>query len=145
MAATVTQIQRRQPMAAHRTSRLAEALLMIQIEAPRLGQDAVVHTPRRAYADLLSLLSQVLPHLQRHGVLLVQTPSDIDGAPALKTQFIHVASEESIEEVVPVVPDDSPNSRHAIELANCESLLSLLGLGESELRDRIRPPMAATA
>jgi hypothetical protein len=124
-----------------KSSRLVEALLKVQAEAPRL-QDAVNPHLANKYIALDSLMPTILPILQKHGILLVQSPSSIDGAPALKTQLVHVASGELIEDRIPLILDRNNSQGHesALTYARGYAIMSLFCLEEPEIRGRIETP-----
>jgi hypothetical protein len=120
-------------------SPLVEALLDIQAETPVLELDATNPRFGNRYISLDTLMPRVLPALHEHGILLLQSPSNIEGQPALRTQLIHVESNELIEDTMPLILDEanSQGQGSAITYARRCSLMSLLGLEEAEIRGRI--------
>jgi hypothetical protein len=117
-------------MATSMTPRLTEALLKVRADIPTIQKDAI-HLGNK-YVFLESLMPNVLPMLHNHGILLMQSPSSIDGAPALRTTLVHVASEESIEETTPLSVDGSAAEVSSTETryARRRAIMSLISLAE---------------
>jgi hypothetical protein len=126
---------------------LAEALLKVQAEAPVLDLDACAPASGSASVSLDTVMPQMLPLLHRQGILAVQSPSNIDGQPALRTELIHVASGELIEDTMPLILDkaDSRGQGSAITYARRYALMSVIGLEEREVRGRIQTSRHETA
>jgi hypothetical protein len=117
-------------MAATKTRSLAAALRSVREEVPELQKDSINPHHGKKHISLDSLLVQILPVLHRHDVLLMQSPSNIDGQPALTTALVHVPSEQSIDETMPLILDKNNPGGHgsAITYARRYAVLSLLGL-----------------
>jgi hypothetical protein len=129
------------PMRGMKPSALVAGLLEVQAEVPQL-QDAVNPHFSNKYISLDWLMPTILPSLQKHGLLLAQSPSNIDGQPAVRTELIHVASGELIEETMPLILDDNnmQGQGSAITYARRYAAISLLCLDEPEIRRRIQTP-----
>jgi ERF superfamily protein len=111
-------------------NQLALALLAVQAEAPKLQRDAINPHFKSSYVSLESLMGQVLPLLNAHGIVLVQSPTSLDGQPALTTELTHAESGASYTDTMPL-PLDKPTSQalgSAITYARRYSLMALLGL-----------------
>jgi hypothetical protein len=90
---------------------------------------------RNTYISLGKLLDVVLPVLNAHGLLLVQTPSGDDaGVPTLKTSIIDAETQETIEGEVPLMLEkDNPQGLgSAITYARRYALMSMLGIVADE-------------
>jgi hypothetical protein len=109
---------------------LNEALLAVQKAAPSLQRDSINPHFKNKYVSLDSLMPQILPLLNEHGLVLAQPPSHIDGAPALTTIIMHPASSESVEWTMPLILDkqNSQGQGSAITYSRRYMLLSILGL-----------------
>ena len=121
-------------MAAAATDTLAKALHAVQKEAPKLQKDSINPHFKNKYVGLDSLVPVVLPIANKHGLVILQPPSTVDGAPALTTRLIHAASGESIEYTMPLLLDkqNSQGLGSAITYARRYSLMAVLGLVADE-------------
>jgi len=120
--------------AASKPETLAQALLKVQAEAPKLQKDSINPHFRNKYIGLDSLMPQVLPIVNKHGIVIVQAPTNIEGQPALTTRLIHAASGESMEDTVPLILDknNSQGLGSAMTYTRRYSLMSVLGLVADE-------------
>jgi hypothetical protein len=102
-----------------RRSGVKEAVRAVQVEAARTERNAAVGW----CGKLLSLLAT-------HKLLLVQVVDHVDGQPALRTQLIHLPSDESIEVKTSLKVDSASSvaQSSAIAKARRSSLLTLLDL-----------------
>jgi len=112
---------------------LNEALLAVQRSAPALQKDGINPHFGNKYISLDSLMPKILPLLNENQIVLTQSPSHIDGAPALTTRLTFVSAtkqEEWIESTMPLILDkqNSQGQGSAITYARRYSLLSILGL-----------------
>lgn len=86
-------------------------------------------------------MEQVLPLLNKNGLVLLQWPTALERrtsvdeiqlgtTPALRTKLIHVASGESMEDTMPIVldKDNSQGLGSALTYARRYALMSVLGL-----------------
>jgi ERF superfamily len=135
---------------------LAGALLAVQREAPALHKDATAVVPTKSggkysysYISLGSVMDQVLPLLNKHGLVLMQFPCALEGRPALRTRLVHAASGESVEDtmLLAVEQTDPQGQGSAITYARRYSLMAALGLvadedddGNTASRPREPPP-----
>jgi hypothetical protein len=126
---------------------LADALLKVQAETPVLELDAINQRFGNEYISLDTLMPQMLPLLHKYGILAVQSPSNINGQPALRTQLVHVESGELIEDTTPLILDkaDARGQGSAITYAQRYALMSLLGLEEPEMRRLVQTPRREAA
>jgi hypothetical protein len=115
---------------------LSEALLAVQKDAPALQKNAINPHFKNRYISLDSLMEQVLPVLNKHGLVLVQAPSHLeDGTPALRTIIYHPASNDALDaSVMPLVLDkQTPQAQgSAITYARRYALMALLALVADE-------------
>lgn len=113
---------------------LAQALHKFQSEAPALQRDKINPHFRSAYLSLEGLIGEVLPALNRAGLVVVQLPCVVDGQPALRTRLIHAESGESIEETMLLLLAKSDPQGHGsgITYARRYALMAFLGLVADE-------------
>lgn len=122
---------------------LASALLAFQSEAPALQKDKINPHFRSKYLSLESLMEQVLPVLNSHGLVLIQQPGFVDTAvgteahrlvPSLTTTLLHGASGESRESTMLLMAakDDPQGQASAVTYARRISAMSMLGLVADE-------------
>lgn len=112
-------------------SELIDAFLDVQKNLPDLKKNAINHFGN-TYITLDSLLDQVLPLLNERGILLVQRPDNINGVPALTTDFI--LGNEKFTATVPLIldKDNSQGVGSAITYMRRYSVMSFLGLVADE-------------
>lgn len=106
------------------------ALLYVQSELPKLKKDKNNPFFKSKYVPLEQVIEVVLPILNKHGIVLVQTPTTLGGQPALKTILWHV-SDEKVEDTMLLsskTPNDPQAQGSAITYARRYALMSLLGL-----------------
>jgi hypothetical protein len=89
-----------------------------------------------SYVSLETLLNEVRPKLNDHGILLLQAPTvhEPSGQPVLTTLLIHAESGESIDHAMPLVMDkqNSQGLGSAISYARRYSLTALLAIAEAD-------------
>lgn len=111
---------------------LGPALLAAQRAAPELQRDSTNPGFKGSkYISLDSLVATVLPVLNEHGIVLVQSPTvSQDGRPALRTKLLHAESGEFEEDTMLLELEKStPQAQgSAITYARRYSLMSMLGL-----------------
>lgn len=121
---------------------IAAALLAAQRDMPELQKNAINPHFRSKYISLDSLMEQVLPVLNRHGLVLLQWPTALDRRttkdgeiqlgtePALRTKLLHAESGEAFEDVMPLIlgKNDPQGQGSAITYARRYALMSILGL-----------------
>jgi hypothetical protein len=81
---------------------LAKALNAFQAELVTVGKEADNPFFKSKYADLGSIMKAAQPVLTKHGLSVVQIPSNINGEPALTTVVMHTSG-ESIEAQAPLI------------------------------------------
>lgn len=79
---------------------LAKALLAAQRDMPAIEKDGVNPHFKSRYMTLDHLLAKALPVLRKHGLLVTQWPTSLDGREALRTRVDHVDSGEFLEDVM---------------------------------------------
>ena len=109
---------------------LAQALLAFQADPPPVHLDATNPHFKSKYASLAGVVAAVRPELVKHGLVISQQPSVLDGQPALTTRLIHAASGESQESTMLLVLEKpTPQSLgSALTYARRQSLLAVLNL-----------------
>jgi hypothetical protein len=106
-----------------------QKLLDIQKEIGAISKDAENPFFKSKYFDINSLLEQVKPVLNKHGVILLQGLTNIEGKAALSTKLIDCDNKEAVESVVPL-PElmDPQKMGSAITYYRRYALQSLLAL-----------------
>ena len=104
-------------------------LLKVQKEIGAIGKDSTNPFFKSAYFDINKLLDVAKPILNSHGLVLLQTLSNINGVASIKTMIIDPESGQSIEENTPLTQNPDPQKMgSAITYFRRYSLQSLLGL-----------------
>lgn len=115
---------------------LNAALLAVQQDAPELTKDAQNPHFGNRYLSLAGLVSQVLPILHTHGVLVIQQPTFTPAEqPALTTKLVHVESGEEIEATMLLVLGEKKDPQaqgSALTYARRYALMSMLSLVADE-------------
>ena len=121
-------------MAATKTQNLSQALVAAQADMPALQRNALNPHFSSKFISLDSLLENVLPVLNKHDLALIQTPTVLDGEPALTTRLWHGATGEFIEDTMLLVMDKSnPQGQGSgITYARRYSLQAILGLAAEQ-------------
>lgn len=121
-------------MAEAKERTLWDALLEFQTEGIALQKNAINPHFKNKYISLDELLGQVLPVLNRLGIVLLQQPCSVGGDPALSTSITLAATGESIESTMPLVlqKNDPQGQGAAITYARRYALMSILGLVADE-------------
>jgi len=109
---------------------LAKALLGFQKDAPAITLDATNPHFGSKFASLNGVVAAVRPALNKNGLVYMQFPTNLDGAPALETMLIHAESGEDIAAVTPLILSkiDPQGYGSALTYARRYALLSILGL-----------------
>lgn len=115
-------------------SALAQALLAFQADAPALQRDAINPHFRSKFISLESLMTAVVPVANKHGLVITQFPTVVDGQPALRTRIVHAESGESLEDRMLLMPakTDPQGQGSAITYARRYALMAALGLVADE-------------
>lgn len=110
---------------------LAKALLAVQQEAPAIQSDGINPHFKSRYVTLESLMRSILPVLNKHGVVLIQSPTS-DGT--LLTTLVHAETGEERGGSIPLMlsKDDAQGQGSAITYARRYALMSMLGLVADE-------------
>lgn len=111
-------------------SALAKALLMVQQEAPKLQESGVNPHFHSKFVPLEKVMETVLPILNAHQLVLVQTPAHIDGTPALRTSITHTETGEEVSGLMPLAIDKpTPQAQgSALTYAKRYAVMSMLCL-----------------
>lgn len=139
MSATETNGRARAPraLAAVKPTGLMDALLAVQLAAPRLQKDASAEIVSQRgkysyrYLTLDSLMDAIVPVLGSHQLVWMTLPTrDDQGDPALTYRLTHIPSGEAIEDTMPlmITKDDPQGQGSAISYARRYSLMAVLGL-----------------
>lgn len=127
--------------AAAKPKNINEALLGVQKAAVLLDLPKTGFNPhhKNKYMPLDVVLGQVVPLLNNNGFILVQAPSFFSAGTGiaygtLKTQFIYVPTNESVEHEMLLAPgrDDPQGQGAAITYAKRYAIMSILGLTSDE-------------
>ena len=122
---------------------LSAALLAFQAEHVELQKTAVGHHLGNKYVPLEDLLPEVIPALNRCGLVVLQMPTHVDGQPALTTKIIHAATGDSVSStmLLLVAKPDPQGQGSAITYARRYALMSCLGLvADEDTDDQPRKP-----
>lgn len=117
---------------------LHAALVAAQAEMPALQRDKINPHFKSKYLSLESLLAEVLPVLNGHGLALVQAPTFVETEtgiePALRTILVHGPSGETLEETMLLLlaKRDPQGQGSGITYAKRYALMALCGLSADE-------------
>ena len=102
----------------------------MQSEAPALQKTAINPHFKNKYVSLDSLMPQILPLLNKHKIVLVQSPTTVDGEPALRTLLVHAPSGDRFEDTMKLILEkaNSQGQGSAITYARRYALMAVLGL-----------------
>lgn len=111
-----------------------EKLLDLQGQMPKLQKDSLNPHYKNSYVSLEAVLALVLPELNKRGILLLQLPDNVGGAPALTTKLIDTKDSMEVESTMMLVLEkDNPQGQgSALTYAKRYSILSILGLTADE-------------
>lgn len=111
------------------TKSISQALFDAQGELEPIQRDAINPHFHNRYISLDSLLPQILPVLRKNGILVSQSPSNVDGMPALTTRFTGPAGDYIESTMLLVLDKDTPQAQgSALTYARRYALLATLGL-----------------
>lgn len=115
-------------------SGLAAAVLGVQTDAPDLHFDAANPHFKNKFLSLHGLTEALRPVLVKHGLVVLQFPTQVDGQPALRTKLVHAESGESEEDTMLLAAAklDPQGQGSAITYARRYSLMAILGLVADE-------------
>jgi hypothetical protein len=113
---------------------LLPALLAEQGEATTLQKDKLNPAFRSKYLSLESLMEQVLPQLNRHGLVWITLPEHTDGEAVLEYKLVHAATGEKETGEMPLLlaRKDPQGLGSAITYARRYALMAVLGLVADE-------------
>lgn len=114
-------------------AKLVEALLAAQEEMPPVEPDKTNPHFKSKFVSLSNLLSKVRPVLNRHGLVLSQSPALEDGKFVLRTTIMHISG-ESISDSAPLSPakDDPQGQGSAITYMRRYALGAALAIADQE-------------
>lgn len=112
---------------------LVEALLAAQEEMPPVEPDKTNPHFKSKFVSLGYLLSKVRPVLNRHGLVLSQSPALEDGKFVLRTKIMHISG-ESMSDSAPLSPakDDPQGQGSAITYMRRYALGAALAIADQE-------------
>ena len=114
----------------HKLKNISQKLLKIQGEIGTVSKGAVNPFYSSKYVEINSLLSAINPILQKHGVLLTQPLTTVDGKPAIQTMLIDSESGEFIEGTAIITEmKDAQKQGSSVTYHRRYGVLSILGLG----------------
>lgn len=112
---------------------LAEAFVAAQAEFPAVEPDAMNPHFKSKFVSLGHLLAKVRPVLNRHGLSVVQFPSQTKGGPTLRTIILHESGEKLESEAPLLLPKQDPQGQgSAITYMRRYALASALGISDQE-------------
>ena len=108
-------------------------LLEVQKELGAIRKDKTNPFFNSSYADINTVLEAVKPVLNKHGIVVLQPLSSVEGKPAIKTVLLDTESNERVEEVA-VIPEiaDAQKAGGAITYFRRYALVSMLGLEQED-------------
>lgn len=123
-------------MQSDQINELAGALVKAQSLFPAVTKGKTAEIPMKAggsysytYADLADIVQLVLPVLKECGLGFTQSPSVVNGLPALTTTLIHVSGQwMSDQMLLHIGSNDAQGQGSAITYARRYSLTALLGI-----------------
>lgn len=112
------------------TKTLREKLLAVQMEIKPIEKDSENPFFKSKYFDINSLLKEVKPILNKHGLTLTQELTHLEGSKlALATSLLDVSSTDSIVSICPIPEGaDAQKTGSAITYFRRYALQSLLAL-----------------
>jgi hypothetical protein len=113
---------------------LAEALVAAQKEMPAVDRDSTNPHFKSKFTSLDNLLAKVRPVLNRHGVAVVQMPSQDDaGKPTLVTRLVHTSG-EAMESTMPLLlaKSDPQGLGSALTYSKRYALAATLAIADQE-------------
>ena len=125
------------------TPSLPAALLQFQAEHVELQKTAIGHHLGNKYVPLEKLLPEVIPALNRCGLVVLQMPTHVDGQPAMTTRLIHAATGEKVDATMLLLPaKPEPQAQgSALTYARRYALMAFLGLvADEDTDDQPRKP-----
>lgn len=126
---------------------LAQALLAFQAEGVKLQKTAINPHFKNRYIGLDALIADVLPVLNKCGLVVLQMPCVADGLPSLTTRIVHAASGEQVEATMPLLLSKTdPQAQGAgLTYARRYALMAFLGLVADEDTDGRTPAPRSAA
>jgi ERF superfamily len=113
---------------------LSEALVAAQKEMPAVDRDSTNPHFKSKFTSLDNLLAKVRPVLNRHGVAVVQMPSQDDaGKPTLVTRLVHTSG-EAMESTMPLLlaKSDPQGLGSALTYSKRYALSAALAIADQE-------------
>lgn len=84
-----------------------DKILKIQTEIGKLSKDKENPFFKSSYFDINQILEQLLPLLDKHGIVVMQPLSNVDGKPALKTNVYHADKNEPFISETIILPESN--------------------------------------
>lgn len=113
--------------------RLTAKLIKVQQEIGAVKKGSVNPFYNSSYVEINGLLQAVLPVLQKHGILLTQPLSTVDGNPAITTILADADSNDNVSGTITIPKvDDAQKMGAAITYFRRYGVLSMLGLGAED-------------
>lgn len=110
-------------------SNIYAAIIAAQGEFGALPKTGTNPHFKNKFVPLHEVMQAIIPVLSKHGLALLQFPSNIDGAPALRSVLVH-ESGEHVEATMPLLAakDDPQGQGSALTYARRYAAMSILGL-----------------
>lgn len=111
---------------------LYTALLKAQKEFPLIKKEDSNPFFKSKYAGLPSILEVVMPILNKHGIILTQSPTNEGDRVGVRTTLSHANGEINSEFTMALAKNDPQGAGSAITYARRYALVSMLGLNVDE-------------
>lgn len=109
-----------------------EKFLKAQSEFPKLHKDGENPHFRSAFVTLDNILDKVVPVLNKHGIMMSQGVTTLEGQPALKTMLTDGTDVIETTMLLMMKSADPQGQGSAITYARRYSLMAMLGLSAGE-------------
>ena len=119
-------------MAEAKATTFYEKFLKAQSEFPKLHKDGENPHFRSAFVTLDNILDKVVPVLNKHGIMMSQGVTTLEGQPALKTMLTDGTDVIETTMLLMMKSADPQGQGSAITYARRYSLMAMLGLSAGE-------------
>ena len=114
---------------------LAAALVLAQAAMTNPAKNAENDHFHNQYADLPAVMAAVLPHLNAHGISVIQALDTTDDGQAAMTQVLTHTSGEWLSTTVPLACKDPTNPQHVGSSVTYFRRYLMAGLGVAQVDD----------
>lgn len=115
-------------------SKISPALLSAQKEMGNAVKDSKNPFFKTNYADLNSVREATIPHLNKHGVCVLQPTVYVDGKPFVKTLLLHESGEYiySLTEIISDKQNNAQSHGSGVTYARRYGLQSMCNIGSED-------------